>query len=131
MEPLTEQRKVSGPIVYGFLRLAGHSPARQQALTATVIEYCRTHELTLAGLFTERCASTAAAFTGLLQALQVPGSYGVVLPAPSHLGPKKIALERMRRLDAAGARLLLVRGTRQGPRAGLQPARGPVLEAES
>ncbi|RXS80560.1 hypothetical protein EST92_17425 [Streptomyces sp. TM32] len=131
MEPLTEQRKVRGPVVYGFLRLVGHSAARQQALTIAVIEYCKIHELTLGGLFTERCTSTAAAFTGLLQALQVPGCYGVVLPAPSHLGPKEIALDRTQRLDAAGARLLLVRGTRRGQPAGLRPERGPVLEAES
>lgn len=115
MEPLTEHRQVSGPVVYGFLRLVRVSRARQDALVASLAEYCRTHELQLSGLFTDREASpgpASAAFTGLLDVLALPDVYGVIAPAISHLGPKAIAAERGRRIEAAGSRLLLVRRPR-------------------
>lgn len=112
MEPLTEHRLVSGPVVYGFLRLVRVSEARQEALLASLAEYCRSHELELSGVFTEREANTgpgSAAFTGLLDVLILPDVYGVLAPAASHLGPKAIAAERGRRIEAVGSRLLLVR----------------------
>ncbi|MCQ4081959.1 hypothetical protein NGB36_15415 [Streptomyces sp. RB6PN25] len=116
MEPLTEHRPVNGPVVYGYLRLVKVSPAREIALAASLAEYCRKHELVLSGIFTERHAGAgpmSPAFTGLLDVLALPDAYGVVLPATSHLGPKPIAAERRRRIEAAGARLLLVRGGRK------------------
>ncbi|MBO7939129.1 hypothetical protein JTP77_024855 [Streptomyces sp. S9] len=110
MEPLTEHRQVSGPVVYGFLRLVRVPAARQAALTASLAEYCRSHELQLSGVFTDRGTDTgSAAFTGLLDVLALPDVYGVVAPALSHLGPKAIAAERGRRIEAAGSRLLLIR----------------------
>ncbi|MGH3309540.1 MAG: hypothetical protein ACRDP3_02980 [Streptomyces sp.] len=116
MEPLTEHRCVSGPVVYGFLRLVKVPAARGIALSASLAEYCRQHELLLSGVFTDRATTggpASAAFTGLLDVLALPNAYGVVLPAASHLGPRAIAAERERQLDTAGARLLLVRGTRK------------------
>ncbi|MFZ4275524.1 hypothetical protein ACOZFM_22795 [Streptomyces arboris] len=116
MELLTEHRLVSGPVVYGFLRLVQVSEARQEALVASLVEYCRSHELELSGVFTEREASAApssAAFTGLLDVLALPDVYGVLAPATSHLGPKAIAAERGRRIEAADSRLLLVRRSRR------------------
>lgn len=110
---LTERRDVNGPVVYGFLRLVMASVARQQALAASLAEYCRQHELLLSGVFTEHTARpgwSSAAFTGLMDVLAVPGTYGVVLPAACHLGPKSTAAERQRRIDATGARMLAVRG---------------------
>lgn len=129
MEPFTENRGVAGPVVYGYLRLVRVSAARQEALTASLAEYCRQHELLLSGVFTERCASATVAFTGLLDVLALPDTYGVVLPAASHLGPKPIAADRERRIEAAGARLLLIRGTRSpaGPDAA-PPARSAPAE---
>ncbi|MEU6350160.1 hypothetical protein ABZ896_12615 [Streptomyces sp. NPDC047072] len=112
MEPLTEHRQVSAPVVYGFLRLVGVSAARQEALTMSLAEYCRSHELQLSGLFTDRDAApgpSSSAFTGLLDVLALPDVYGVVAPALSHLGPKAIAADRGRRIEAAGSRLLLMR----------------------
>ncbi|MGW2837230.1 hypothetical protein ACWCWD_05475 [Streptomyces sp. NPDC001493] len=112
MEPLTEHRLVSGPVVYGFLRLVRVSEARQEALVASLAEYCRSHELELSGVFSEREASAgpgSAAFTGLLDVLALPDVYGVLAPAASHLGPRAIAAERGRWIKAAGSRLLLVR----------------------
>lgn len=38
MEPLTEHRRVSGPVVFGFLRLVQVSAARQEALMASLAE---------------------------------------------------------------------------------------------
>jgi hypothetical protein len=117
MDPLTEQRPVSGPVVYGFLRLARASAARQAALTATLAEYCKQHELQLSGIFTERDAvagPSSAAFTGLLDVLALSGVYGVVAPTASHIGPRAIARSRGRQIEAAGARLLLVRHTGPG-----------------
>ncbi|MFF2506346.1 hypothetical protein ACFVTY_23590 [Streptomyces sp. NPDC058067] len=115
MEPLTEHRAVSGPIVYGFLRLVRDSQARKDALVASLAEYCRSHELQLSGVFTDRDATAgpaSVAFTGLLDVLALPGVYGVVAPAMSHLGPKAIGTERGRRIEAAGSRLLLIRKPR-------------------
>jgi hypothetical protein len=115
MEPLTEQRQVSGPVVYGFLRLVRVTAARQEALALSLAEYCRSHELQLSGLFTDRDAvagPSSAAFTGLLDVLALPDVYGVIAPAISHLGPKAIAAERGRRIEAAGSRLLLMRRPR-------------------
>ncbi|GGZ95614.1 hypothetical protein ACFOOM_13455 [Streptomyces echinoruber] len=141
MEPLTEHRPVAGPVVYGYLRPVRASTARQQALATSLEEYCRQHELLLAGVFTERSPAAAVAFTGLLDVLALPDTYGVVLPAASHLGPKAIAAERTRRIESAGARLLLVRGRRRprpaGHRAAGQPSTGracrrsPALDAET
>ncbi|WP_327378932.1 hypothetical protein OG393_34070 (plasmid) [Streptomyces sp. NBC_01216] len=129
MEPLTEHRGVSGPVVYGFLRLVRVSRARQDALHDALAEYCRRHELDLHGVFTERTAGTerSAAFTGLLDVLDLHGTYGVVLPAFSHLGPKAIAAPRRARITASGARLLLVRGPHTPRPAASGPA-GPPSE---
>ncbi|MGW5864650.1 hypothetical protein ACWFRJ_21030 [Streptomyces sp. NPDC055239] len=142
MEPLTEHRPVSGPVVYGFLRLVRASQARQRALVASLAEYCRTHELQLSGVFTDRDAAadaTSAAFIGLLDVLALPDVYGVVAPAMSHLGPKAVAAERGRRIETVGSRLLLVRRSRTAhpsvPRSGPVRRRCPgttrVLDAES
>ena len=114
-EPLTEQRHVPGPLVFGFLRLVSVSRARQLALTRAITEYCRRHELTLAGVYMERGSSTPSAFVGMLDALTATQSYGVVLPTPSHLGPKAIAAERRSQLTEAGAHLLLIRGEQTAP----------------
>jgi hypothetical protein len=123
MEPLTKHRGVTGPVVYGYLRLVRVSQARQEALTASLAEYCRQHELLLSGAFTERSAAATMAFTGLLDVLALPGTYGVLLPAGSHLGPKPTAADRIRRIEAAGARLLLVRDTRRPRPVGHRTAR--------
>ncbi|MEW2122699.1 hypothetical protein AB0891_03090 [Streptomyces sp. NPDC007259] len=115
MEPLTENRQVSGPIVYGFLRLVRVPRTRRDALVASLAEYCASHELELSGIFTDRDTSAgpaSAAFTGLLDVLSLPDVYGVIAPAMSHLGPKAIAAERERRIEAADSRLLLVREPR-------------------
>ncbi|WP_331732274.1 hypothetical protein OG613_47725 (plasmid) [Streptomyces sp. NBC_00015] len=138
---LTEHRQVSVPAVYGFLRLVRVSPARQDALIGSLAEYCRSHELQLSGVFTDRDTAAgvaSAAFTGLLDVLALPDVYGVLAPAMSHLGPKAIAAERGRRIEAAGSRLLLVRKphathhvvSRSGP-VRRRPGTTRVLDAES
>ncbi|MFJ6760210.1 hypothetical protein ACIQNK_34945 [Streptomyces sp. NPDC091273] len=130
MEPLTEHRGVSGPVVYGYLRLVRVSPARQMALNEALAEYCRQHELTLSGVFTERETGSgqSAAFTGLMDVLEVPDTYGVVLPAASHLGPRDIAALRQARITETGARLLLVRGPgRRRPAGHGAAGQGPAL----
>ncbi|MFE4796366.1 hypothetical protein ACFRFL_14920 [Streptomyces sp. NPDC056708] len=122
MEPLTELRPVNGPVVYGYLRLVRASPSRHAALAASLTEYCRQHELRLSGLFTERCGpgSGTPAFDGLLDALELPDTYGVVIPTTSHLGPRAAAAERERRIERTGTRLLLVRRNHRTPVAGRQ-----------
>ncbi|MHA7956337.1 hypothetical protein ACX9I7_01075 [Streptomyces sp. L500] len=130
MEPLTEHRHVRGPVVYGFLRLVNVPPARGAALEQSLVEYCRRHELTLSGLFTERVHEVdSAAFNGLMGALGLPGAYGVVLPSASHLGPRSIATARGKRIAAAGARLLMVR--KDAPHQHREYGPTPALEAES
>lgn len=142
MEPLTEHRQVSGPVVYGLLRMVRVSAPRHAALAASLTEYCRSHELQLSAVFTDRDVSSgpdSAAFTGLLDVLALPGVYGVIAPSMSHLGPKAIAAERGRRIEAAGSRLLLVRRprtahppvTHHGPGRRRSPGTIRVLDAES
>ncbi|MEV4871506.1 hypothetical protein [Streptomyces syringium] len=116
--------------------------ARQDALVGSMAEYCRSHELQLSGVFTDRDAAVgaaSAAFTGLLDVLALPDVYGVIAPTMSHLGPKTIAGERGRRIEAAGSRLLLVRKlrtthhavSRSGPVRRRHPGTTRVLDAES
>ncbi|MGK5641267.1 hypothetical protein ACSNOK_23565 [Streptomyces sp. URMC 126] len=143
MEPLTEHRRVSGPAVYGFLRLVNVPTAREEALKRSLVEYCRRHELSLSGVFAERLtAVTSAAFVGLMDALAVSGSYGVVLPSASHLGPRSMAAARGRHIEATGTRLLLVRKDTPGRARRRRPGHGgaqawydrasaPTLDAES
>ncbi|MFH8411446.1 hypothetical protein ACH4FX_42835 [Streptomyces sp. NPDC018019] len=124
MEPLTEHRPVSGPIVFGFLRLPKATAARRAALTNALEDYCRSHELVLSSVFTECAGSSdalSAAFTGLLDALALPMAYGVVVPAASHLGPRPIAAERRRQITGSVGRrrLLIVRGGTPSGRAGI------------
>jgi hypothetical protein len=124
MQPLTEHRLVYGPVVYGYLRLTKTAAAWRAALAETLAEYCRQHELRLSGVFTERPATTeirTAAFTGLLDVLALPETYGVVLPAISHLGPRAMADQREKQIIAAGARLLPVRPARPSRPPGRRP----------
>ncbi|GAA3306087.1 hypothetical protein [Nonomuraea dietziae] len=118
-EPLTEQRPMPGPVVYGYIRLLRSAPARRHALRDALAEYCRQHELQLAGVFTDRGGE--AAFAGLLDVLRVSSTYGVVLPALEHLGPQQVAPQRARRITDVGARLLLVRGRRMVERRQFPP----------
>ncbi|MGP8299180.1 hypothetical protein ACTPOK_14940 [Streptomyces inhibens] len=130
---------MNGPIVYGFLRLPKKAAARQTALTGALAEYCRGHELVLGGIFIERGSATSvpsAAFTGLLDVLDLPDVYGVVLPAASHLGPRSIAVERQREIAGSGVRLMLVRDSkttrRTPPRSRHHhPRSAPALDAET
>ncbi|MDH6143280.1 hypothetical protein P3T35_005314 [Kitasatospora sp. GP30] len=113
MDSLTENRDVPGPVVYGYLRVVGSlASQRQSALQAALLRYCQQHELTLSGTFTERehsGSSTHSAFTELLDVLLLPGTYGAVVPAPAHLGPRHVAAERHRQITAMGRRLLVIR----------------------
>lgn len=124
---LTEQRRVPGPIVYGYLRLVKASEARQDALSQALAEYCLQHELLLAGVFTEREPAMGAhrspAFTGLLDVLAVPGVYGVVVPTLSHLGPRANARQRQRKITGLGVRLMLVRDAARSHRSGERTTR--------
>ncbi|MER6140848.1 hypothetical protein ABT174_12395 [Streptomyces sparsogenes] len=115
MEQITERRLVNGPYVYGYLRRTS-SQARHAALADSLVEYSRQHELTLCGLFTEWGTVTevrSAAFVGLLDVLALPDTYGVVLPARSHLGPKSIVAERERQIAQTNARLIVVRSAKR------------------
>ncbi|MFC8345850.1 hypothetical protein [Streptomyces sp. NPDC057280] len=114
-EPITERRPVTGPLVFGYLRHTTGGANRLTALTGCLAEYCRRHELTLCGVFTDRepaVAIRSPAFVGLLDALDLPDTYGTVIPALGHLGPRPVAAERKRRIAATGARLITVRSTR-------------------
>ncbi|WP_282703110.1 hypothetical protein [Streptomyces sp. CC219B] len=122
-EPITERRPVTGPHVFGYLRHTTGGTIRHSALTDCLTEYCRLHELTLCGVFTDREPAVtrhSPAFVGLLDALGLPDTYGAVIPALGHLGPRPVAAERRRRITATGTRLITVRSTR--PAAGGEPS---------
>ncbi len=114
-ELITERRPVAFPQVFGYLRHVTGGLARHAALVSCLTEYCRQHELRLCGVFTDREATTAVrspAFVGLLDALELPGIYGAMVPALSHLGPRRVATDRQRQITAPGTRLIVVRTTR-------------------
>ncbi|MFI1105416.1 hypothetical protein [Streptomyces melanogenes] len=114
-EPITELRPVAFPQVFGYLCDPTDNPSGREALAICLTEYCTRHELALRGVFTDRewtATVHSRAFIGLLHAIELPGTYGVVVPAPSHLGPQRIATERRRRITATGARLIVVRTAR-------------------
>jgi hypothetical protein len=111
-ELITERRHVAYPQVFGHLRHVTCGQARHAALVDCLAEYCRRHELALCGVFTDRDATRAIrspAFVGLVDALELPDTYGAVVPALSHLGPKGIGTERKRQIAATGTRLIVVR----------------------
>lgn len=119
-ELITERRSVAFPQVFGYLRHVTGGLTRHAALIDCLTEYCRQHELTLGGVFTDRDPAVAVhspAFVGLLDALELPGSYGAVVPALSHLGPQRVVAERKRQITATSARLIVVRtvGPAQAP----------------
>ena len=120
MEPITEQRQVPGPGVYGYLRLASPSRARREALTRALAGYCEQHELALAAVFTDAGEATAPSpgFTGLLDAITATPGYGVVIPTWAHLGKGQVAGRRLAAITGAGRRLMLVRGAPAGAGAG-------------
>ncbi|MYW47384.1 hypothetical protein GT346_29755 [Streptomyces sp. SID161] len=125
---ITERRSVACPQVFGYLRHVTGGPARHSALVDCLTEYCRLHELTLCGVFTDRKATVAVrspAFAGLLDALGLPDTYGAVVPALSHLGPKRVVSERQRQITATNTRLIMIRPDRptpeRAPRFGVSP----------
>ena len=110
MEPITEQRQVPGPVVYGYLRMAAPSRARRGALTRALAGYCDQHELVLAAVFTDSGDDRmrAPGFAGLLDAITATASYGVVMPTRAHLGFGQAAGQRSAAISGAGRRLMLV-----------------------
>ncbi|MCS0602832.1 hypothetical protein NX794_16660 [Streptomyces sp. LP11] len=109
---ITEARPIAFPQVFGYLRRVTGGLPRHAALVDCLTEYCERHELALCGVFTERDSTViirSPAFVGLLDALELPDTYGAVLPALSHLGPKNLGTERRRQITTAGARLIVVR----------------------
>lgn len=113
MEPITEQRQVPGLLVYGYLCLASASAARRAALSRALAGYCTRHELVLAAVFTDTGKDKlhAPGFAGLLDAVAVGGSYGIVIPTLAHLGSRSIAEKRLATIAETGRRLMIVRGT--------------------
>ncbi|HEY2265363.1 MAG TPA: hypothetical protein VGI96_22255 [Streptosporangiaceae bacterium] len=112
MEPITEQRQVPGPVVYGYLLLTAVCRARRAALSGALAGYCEQHELTLGAVFTDigDDALQAPGFTGLLDALATDSSYGMVIPARAHLGHGRAARSRLAVIGDTGRRLMVVRG---------------------
>ena len=111
MGPITEQRQVPGPVVYGYLLLTAACRARRAALSRALAGYCEQHELTLAIVFTDTGDDTVQApgFTGLLDVLTTEPSYGVVIPTRAHLGHGPAAGTRLAVITGTGRRLMLIR----------------------
>ena len=112
MEPITEQRPVPGPVVYGYLRMPAANQTRRAALTLALRGYCDRHELTLGGVYTDSGDDTAwqPGFTSLLDAILTTGGYGVIIPSLTHLGTGQLATRRSATITRTGRRLILVRG---------------------
>jgi hypothetical protein len=128
-ELITERRPVAFPQVFGYLRHITGGLVRHAALVDCLTEYCRWHELALCGVFTDRDATVAIrspAFVGLVDALELPDTYGAVVPALSHLGPKRISTERKRLITATGSRLIVVRSLQPATRPALLSVRAPA-----
>jgi hypothetical protein len=128
-EPITERRAVPGPHVYGYVRDIAGTTARRTALVDCLVEYCRQHELTLCGVFTDRETNVpvrSPAFVGLLDTLELPDTYGAVIPALSHLGSRRLAEQRERQITTIGTRLIVIRSAK--PKTGRErPAHASAL----
>jgi hypothetical protein len=111
MGPITEQRQVPGPVVYGYLLLTVACRTRRAALSRALAEFCEQHELALAAVFTDTGDDTVQApgFTGLLDVLTTEPSYGVVIPTRAHLGHGRAAGSRLAIIAGTGRRLMLIR----------------------
>ncbi len=111
MEHITERHPVPGPVVYGYLRLSGVQPSRRRALTRALKGYCGDHELQLGGVFTDAGESQtmSPAFAGLLSVLVMDPTYGVVIPARTHLGSRGLGVERTDLIARTGRRLMVLR----------------------
>lgn len=122
MEPVTEQRPVPGPVVYGYLRMPAPNQTRRAALSMALRGYCERHELTLAGVYTDNSgdATWAPGFSSLLDAISATGGYGVLIPSATHLGTGQLAARRCAAITQAGRRLILIRGVLAGPAASWQ-----------
>lgn len=127
-ELITEHRRVAFPQVFGYLRHVTGGLVRHAALVDCLTDYCRRHELDLCGVFTDRDATVAIrspAFVGLVDALELPATYGAVVPALSHLCPRGSGSERKRQIGLTGARLIVVRSfkstTQSAPSLGTNP----------
>ncbi|MCI3277013.1 hypothetical protein [Streptomyces cylindrosporus] len=124
-ELITERRPVTFPPVFGYLRHVTGGLPRHAALVDCLTAYCDRHELALCAVFTERDRSVvirSPAFVGLLDALELPDTYGAIVPALSHLGPRSLGAERKRQVTAAGARLIVVRPLTPTPRSASLPS---------
>ncbi|MDV7215491.1 hypothetical protein [Streptomyces prunicolor] len=124
-ELITERRRVAFPQVFGYLRYVTGGLVRHAALVDCLTDYCRRHELALCGVFTDRDATVAirsSAFIGLVDTLELPDTYGAVVPAVSHLGPRGIGTEQKRQIAATGTRLIVVRSLK--PTTESAPSRG-------
>jgi hypothetical protein len=113
-ELITERRSVAFPRVFGYLHHVSGGLARHTALVDCLTEYCRQHELSLCCLFTDRLTADvrSPAFVGLLDSLELPDTYGTVVPALSHLGPRRVAAARKQQIKATSTRLIVVRSSR-------------------
>lgn len=131
---LTEQLHVTGPIVYGFLRLPAPNPARRNALARAMAHYCDQHELSLAAVFTD-VASTSApdaactpGFVGLMDAIAAQPAYGILMPASGHLGGPDVRERRFGLLRATGLRLMFCRTASESLSTGAEGSLGPAVE---
>jgi hypothetical protein len=112
---IAEQRPGNYPVVYGYLRLASRSIARRKALVSALVCYCREHELSLGGLFTDYlppAEDMTIGFTGVLDVLAMADTYGVVVPTVTHLGRGEAGLQRKQKIARTGSQLLIMRERR-------------------
>ncbi|MEV6478411.1 hypothetical protein [Streptomyces sp. NPDC051576] len=132
-ELITERRRVAFPQVLGYLRHVTGGLVRHAALVDCLTDYCRRHELDLCGVFTDRDATLAIrspAFIGLVDTLELPDTYGAVVPALSHLGPRSIGNERKRQITATGTRLIVVRSLKSTTESGPSRSTSPNLQPQ-
>ncbi|XUL88810.1 hypothetical protein ACQ86D_20930 [Streptomyces galilaeus] len=132
-ELITERRRVAFPQVFGYLRHVTGGLVRHAALVDCLTDYCRRHELALCGVFTDRDATVAIrspAFIGLVDTLELPDTYGAVVPALSHLGPRSIGNERKRQITATGTRLIVVRSLKPITESGPSRSTSPNLQPQ-
>ena len=133
-ELITGRRRVAVPQVFGYLRHVTGGLVRHAALVDCLTAYCRRHEPALCGVFTDRYATVAIRcppFVGLLDALELPDTYGTVVPALSHLGPRRVAAARKQQIGATSTRLIVVRSIKPTTDYGHPAVRTSASEAKA
>lgn len=113
---MTAQAEPNHRIVYGYIRAEDPDEAEIALLKEEMVRYCTLHEYRLASICCDRGADgreqARPGFTAALDALALPTSFGLLVPALGHLSTDQVIRAALTRLvRRTGATLLVMHVT--------------------